>query len=166
MQNYKNKKNQHFDNENTNQISVKKDEDNKKLKDDGNENILKLEKLPGRLDFRTSFLKKEYLSKILFLIIDALNSLHEYGANSFAQYLITSKDDQMIKQETITLVSQQYLSFKDFAEKLNIMTMKIMDLITSNSIQELCKKINVLFKQQLGSFEKMKLWVADNVNIY
>jgi len=91
-----------------------------------------------------------------------LTSLHDYGANSFAQYLITSKEDVMVKQETIALISSQYLSFRDFSEKLNVLIMKIMEMIKSKSIQDLCKKISFLFKE-VGSFEKMKLWIIDNV---
>lgn len=87
--------------------------------------------------------------------MSALTSLHDYGANSFAQYLITSKEDIMVQQETISLISAQYLSFRDFSEKLNVLLMKIMEMIKAQSIQELCQRICVLFKE-VSSFERMK----------
>lgn len=154
IQSLKNKKNERLDGENSNQNQAKKEDDTKKLAGEGADNLLKLDKIPARLDYRNSFLKREYLT--------ALNSLHDYGANSFAQYLITSKEDVMVKQETISLVSAQYLSFRDFGEKLNVLIMKIGEMIKAKSIPELCKKINILFKE-MGSFERMKLWIIDNV---
>jgi hypothetical protein len=157
IQSLKNKKNERLDGENSNQNQAKKEDDTKKLAGEGADNLLKLDKIPARLDYRNSFLKREYLT--------ALNSLHDYGANSFAQYLITSKEDVMVKQETISLVSAQYLSFRDFGEKLNVLIMKIGEMIKAKSIPELCKKINILFKE-MGSFERMKLWIIDNVFIF
>lgn len=91
-----------------------------------------------------------------------LNNLHDYGANSFSQYLITSKKDISVKQEAISLICSQYLGFKKFAETLNLFLKQLLKVSTSRSLKDLCMNINIFFKDVL-QYEEVKLWIVNEM---
>lgn len=59
-----------------------------------------------------------------------MTQIVEYGSRAFAEHVIESLKDPFEQKELLTLVTSQYLSFSDFADKLNL---------TINSLSQISK---------------------------
>ena len=70
--------------------------------------------------------------------------------------------DEFEKKEALTLVTSQFLSYHDFAEKMNSLIVNLHDLMKYNTIEDLMiqvsKNMGVVF-----AAEKVHLWMADAV---
>ncbi len=71
--------------------------------------------------------------------------------------------DEFEKKEALTLVTSQFLSYHDFAEKMNSLIVNLHDLMKYNTIEDLMiqvsKNMGVVF-----AAEKVHLWMADAVS--
>ena len=87
----------------------------------------------------------------------------ENGTEAFHKHLITLPTE-VSKREEISLVTSQFLSFKEFSEKLNVLSREIAHMFKKNTIESLQIYINNNFKKEVFNAEKINLWMADLVN--
>lgn len=92
-----------------------------------------------------------------------LADIIENGTEAFHKHLITLPTE-VSKREEITLVTSQFLSFKEFSEKLNVLSREITQMFKKNTIESLQIYINNNFKKEIFNAEKINLWMADLVN--
>ena len=107
--------------------------------------------IPTSLEFRTSSLKMEYSN--------LLNDIMEHGSQAFASYVI-EMPDPLEKKEALTLVTSQFLSFQDFAEKMNQLIISLTHVLQYNSIEDLMVNISKTMRSIFNA-EIIHLWMAD-----
>ena len=87
--------------------------------------------------------------------------IFEHGVEAFSQHILQSQNNTL-KHEEISLVSSQFLSYKEFSEKMNCLIREISKMQAINSIEALMVFVNKSFKKVFLS-EKINLWMADSV---
>lgn len=97
-------------------------------------------------------------------LIDLLADIFEHGVEAFSQHILQTSNINL-KHEEISLVSSQFLSYKEFSEKMNILIREISKMQSINSLETLMVFINKGFKKVFLS-EKINLWIADSVFYY
>ncbi|CAD8051907.1 unnamed protein product [Paramecium primaurelia] len=102
------------------------------------------------LDFRINALKLEFA--------DIMNDIQEQGTTVFTQKVMQSTQKQI--KESIQLVTSQYLSFKDFSEKLNMMLKQLISLQLIETLQEQMQFIEYNFKH-VFMCQNTRLWILD-----
>ena len=95
------------------------------------------------------------------LKIDLLADIFEHGVEAFSQHILQSQNNNL-KHEEISLVSSQFLSYKEFSEKLNNLIREISKMQFITNLENLMKFVNKNFKKVFVS-EKINLWMADSV---
>jgi len=90
-----------------------------------------------------------------------LNDIIEHGSQAFSQYVI-NMTDVFEKREAVTLVTSQFLSFRDFSEKMNMMVNALFHVMKYNSIDDLIINVNKTMKT-VFSADTIHLWMQDSV---
>ena len=90
-----------------------------------------------------------------------MGDIFEHGVEAFTQHIIQSQNSTL-KHEEISLVSSQFLSYKEFSEKLNILIREISKMSLIHDIEALMQFLNKSFKKVFLS-EKINLWITDSV---
>jgi hypothetical protein len=87
----------------------------------------------------------------------------EFGSQAFAGHIIDLKD-KFEKKEALTLVTSQFLSYHDFAEKMNSLIVNLHDVMKYNTLEDLMIQVS----QNMAlvfSAEKVHLWMTDAVSL-
>jgi len=92
-----------------------------------------------------------------------LADIFEHGVEAFSQHILQSQNSNL-KHEEISLVSSQFLSYKEFSEKLNVLIREISKMNKINNLENLMIFLNKNFKKVFLA-EKINLWMADSVLI-
>lgn len=87
--------------------------------------------------------------------------IFEHGVEAFSQHILQSQNNNL-KHEEISLVSSQFLSYKEFSEKLNLLIREISKMFTVTSVENLMSFLNKNFKK-IFLAEKINLWIVDSV---
>lgn len=64
----------------------------------------------------------------------------------------------------MSLICNQYLNFWEFADRLNVLFGKIIELSEAKSTAELAQSVACSFKNKLD-FERVRLWYLDKVRL-
>ena len=83
----------------------------------------------------------------------------EFGSQAFSSHVIDLKDN-FEKKEAITLVTSQFLSFQDFAEKVNILLIALFSIIDPTSIEDLMVNVNRVMSP-IFMADNVHLWMSD-----
>ena len=83
----------------------------------------------------------------------------EHGSQAFASYVI-DMPDPFEKKEALTLVTSQFLSYHDFAEKMNSMIVSLSHVLKYNTIEDLMMNVSKTMGT-VFSAETIHLWIAD-----
>lgn len=97
-------------------------------------------------------------------MIDLLADIFEHGVEAFSNHILQTQNNNS-KLEEISLVSSQFLSYKEFSEKLNFLIREISKMHAVNNLENLMIFLNKSFKKVFLS-EKINLWIADAVNLF
>ena len=88
----------------------------------------------------------------------------EHGSLAFISHILKSSNLNSRKEELI-LVTSQFLSFKEFSEKLNSLIYELSKMIKIDNIKELMCFVSKTMKNVFSS-ERSFLWVSDSVTLY
>ncbi|CAD8071345.1 unnamed protein product [Paramecium sonneborni] len=102
------------------------------------------------LDYRVNALKIEFS--------DIIKDLEEQGTSIFTQKMLQSSQKQI--REQIQLITSQYLSYKDFSGKLNMMLKQLILLFKIDSLQQKLQFIAQNFKH-IFQCQNARFWVLD-----
>ena len=83
----------------------------------------------------------------------------EFGSQAFADHVIGLKDE-FEKKEALTLVTAQFLSYHDFASKMNDLNSQINKILPFNKIEDVMMLISKSMSS-VFSAEKVHLWLTD-----
>lgn len=94
-----------------------------------------------------------------------LNNLHEFGTDSFVRSLVAPQvNPSAVNLASMSLVCNQYLNFWEFADRLNILFGKIVEVSDAKNTKDLAQLVAGSFKGALD-FERVRLWYLDNVGL-
>ncbi|CAD8157727.1 unnamed protein product [Paramecium pentaurelia] len=102
------------------------------------------------LDYRINALKIEFA--------DIIKELEEQGTSLFTQKMMQSSQKQL--REQIQLITSQYLSFKDFSGKLNMMLKQLIQLFQIDNLQTQLQFIAQNFKH-IFMCQNTRFWILD-----
>ncbi len=120
--------------------------------------IVILKELKRRLNFNFEKLWLNYnFQKAI------LNDIIEHGISDFCQKVVSPENSKNL-YERILLVTSQFVSFRDFSERLNLL---ISEISRMNKIENENKLMKFIFKhcKKIFSSEIVHLWLVDNVLI-
>lgn len=90
-----------------------------------------------------------------------MNDLVLYGGAQFAMH-VTNLDNKIQQKNAIELIGSQFISYKDFIEKLNTIIKESIQISSSLSLKELMQNINRTMPIIFNA-EKVLLWTTDYV---
>ena len=76
---------------------------------------------------------------------------------------VINLDNKIQQKSAIELIGSQFISFKDFIEKMNTIIKESIQMSSSSSLKELMQNINRAMPIIFNA-EKVLLWTADYVN--
>ncbi len=97
----------------------------------------------------------------MFNILDMINDIILYGANAFATQ-ISNLESSNQRKNGIDFVTNQFLTLKDFSEKLNSLSNEILNLLNCENLEDLMRTLSKSLKSIISS-EEIRLWVCDSV---
>ena len=93
--------------------------------------------------------------------IDALNDLALYGGSQFALH-VSNLDNKTQQKNAIELIGGQFISLKEFIEKLNTIVKEFLQMSWLENVNELMQYISKSMPIIFNA-EKVLLWTADFV---
>ncbi|CAD8079493.1 unnamed protein product [Paramecium primaurelia] len=109
--------------------------------------------LPSNLEFRLNDLDNDDCDFLLDLI--------EHGPEVFTNQVVTLDSIQQ-KKDLINLVASQFISARDFSEKINQIMNEFITMISYKSIQDFQIHISKAFRSIFGT-EIVHLWIIDGM---
>ena len=92
---------------------------------------------------------------------DLLSDIIEHGTSLFIQQFMKHTDPSFQREE-IGLITSQFISFKEFGERMNKLIRELANINKITSIVDLLVNINRNFRGVFQS-ENVFLWVSDQV---
>jgi len=108
--------------------------------------------LPKNLDFRFGLFEEKY--------VDLINDVLEGGSQAFAEHIRMLPSDEEIKEE-VTLIANQFISYRNFSEKLNRIMIECFNLLSLKTFDEVMINMsNAAMKQILGA-GTVRIWIHE-----
>lgn len=125
--------------------------------------------VPKTLDFRIEYLQEEYYGMITFVTIilkkdnfkGLLNDIVESGSTAFTKHILSIENPEE-QREGVKLITSQYMSFRQFSEKLNALINHILSLISMHNIDSIVSDIATNLRSMLNA-ERVQLWMSEPV---
>lgn len=108
--------------------------------------------LPRNLDFRFANFDERHS--------DLINDVLERGSQAFAAHIQTLGSEDEIKQE-VTLIANQFISYKHFAEKLNKFLAEVLVMLLKSQFSEI--QSHVCNFKHIFKAETTRLWIIQPI---
>jgi len=108
--------------------------------------------LPKNLDFRFGLFEEKY--------VDLINDVLEGGSQAFAEHIRMLSSDEEIKEE-VTLIANQFISYRNFSEKLNRLMIECFNLLSLKTFDEVMIHVNMPALKQILAAGTVRVWIHE-----